>query len=157
MTEQTTTMGFVGETIKELLPAVNNGFDWDFIKDHYDEEPVGTAMSLHFTDEEGEETAEELYLGIAEGPQIIVLDQLTADWDYLGAIVTRQESGARILDPKDPMTPDRARYTHRDVAIQPSEAESRERVWMVVSNVLEAMLESLIYQNDEDSGSEVGA
>lgn len=139
-------IGIVGQTIKDLLPTVNAGFDWDIVRERYDENPVGTSMSLHFTGESGQEPVEEVYLGIAEGPEIVMLDGINDQWDYIGAIVTYQDYGLRMLDPDDPMTPDRARYQHGGVTIRPSQNESRERVWLVVSNVLEIMLESIIYE-----------
>lgn len=150
MSEHTTTGGIVTQTITDLLDTVNAGFNWNIIEERYDENPVGTAMSLHFTDESGEEAVEEVTLGIAEGPKIVVLGQLTDEWDYIGAIVTYQDFGLRMLDPDDPMTPDRARYQHAGVTIHPGEGKSRERTWLVVSNVLDIMLESVIYEAQTD-------
>jgi len=156
MTETETTIGIVGQTIKDLLPTVNQGFNWDIITEQYDESPVGTAMSVHLTDETGEDAIEQVMLGIADGPRIVILEELTPEWDYIGAIVTYQDYGLRILDVDDPMTPDRARYQHGGVTIHPAEDESRERVWLVTSNVLDIMLESLIYdrKTDGDTGAE---
>lgn len=142
------TGGIVTATIEDLLPTVNAGFNWDIIREKYDSHPEGTAMSLHFTNDQGSEPVEEIVLGIADGPKIEVLDKLTDEWDYLGGIVMFQESGLRILDPEDEMTPDRARYQYRDVTIHPANGKSKERTWLVVSNVLDIMLESLVYQND---------
>lgn len=153
MSQHTTELGVVGQTIQDLLPALNQGFNWDLIKRRYDDHPEGTAMSLHFTADDGEEPVEEVYLGIAEGPRIVILDQIDDRWDYIGAVVTYQDFGMRILDPEDPMDPDRARYQHRGVQIHPAEDESRERVWLVVSNVLEVMLETVIHQSKQQAGA----
>lgn len=150
MNQYETELGLVGGTVRDLLPTVNRGFNWDIIRDRYDESPVGTAMSIYFTDEDGGEPVEKVHLAITDGPEIVVLQQLDDRWDYIGAIVTYQDFGLRILDPEDPMTPDRARYQHAGVTIQPAEGESRERVWLVVSNVLEIMLESIIYEQQRD-------
>jgi len=155
MTETETTIGIVGQTIKDLLPTVNQGFNWDIITEQYDESPVGTAMSVHLTDETGEDAIEQVMLGIADGPRIVILEELTPEWDYIGAIVTYQDYGLRILDVDDPMTPDRARYQHGGVTIHPAEDESRERVWLVTSNVLDIMLESLVWrQQQQENGAE---
>lgn len=143
-------LGLVGQTISDLLPLVNEGFNWDIIENRYDEDPVGTAMSLHFTDETGQNSVEDVYLGIDSGPEIIILSELTDDWDYIGAVVTYQDFGTRILDPEDDMTPDRARYQHAGVTIRAPEEQSRERTWMVTSNVLDIMLESVIH--DQQAG-----
>lgn len=151
MSEYETRLGIVGNTIVDLLPTVNEGFNWETIEERYDENPVGTAMSLHFTDEEGGESSEDVHLAIAEGPQIVVLEELDQRWDYIGAIVMYQDFGLRILDPEDPMTPDRARYQHRGVEIYPHGDESRERVWLVTSNVLDTMLESIIYEQQQQA------
>lgn len=142
-------LGPVGGIIADLLPHVNAGFNWDIIKNRYDNNPVGTAMSLHLTDESGEDALEDIYLGIAEGPQIVILPEVDDSWDYIGAIVTYQDTGRRILDPDDEMDPDRARFQHGHITIRASEGHSRERVWMVISNVLEIMLESLVFQTNE--------
>lgn len=156
MSENTTELGIVGSTIQDLLPTVNEGFNWDIIKKRYDSDPVGVAMSLHFTDEEGAEPIEEIYLGIGEGPRIVLIDELDETWDYLGAVVTYQDFGLRILDPDDDMTPDRARYQHSGITIHPAEDESKERTWMVISNVLDIMLESVIYQNNQPEAAAEG-
>jgi len=156
MTDNQTQLGMVGETIRDLLPTVNRGFNWEIIEERYDENPVGTAMSIHFTEESGEEAVEEVYLGIGEGPQIAILPELEPGWDYIGAIVTYQDFGLRILDVNDPMTPDKARYQHAGVTIHPHEDESRERVWLVISNVLDIMLDSLIWEQQQaEGGAEV--
>lgn len=147
-------LGLVGQTIADLLDTVNAGFNWEIIEKRYDENPVGTAMSLHFTDESGSESIEDIYLGIAEGPQIVILPGVDDQWDYLGAIITYQDFGLRMLDPDDEMTPDRARYQHGGVTIEPGEGKSRERTWMVVSNVLDIMLESVIYENSKQDAQE---
>jgi hypothetical protein len=149
MTENTTTLGIVGQTMKDLLPRVNAGFNWSIIRERYDESPVGTAMSVHLTDESGEESIEQVMLGIVEGPRIVILDELTPEWEYIGAIVTYQDYGLRILDVDDPMTPDKARYQHGGVSIHPADGESRERVWLVTSNVLDIMLETLVWQQQQ--------
>jgi hypothetical protein len=148
MSQSADDLGLVGQTIKDLLPTVNEGFNWDIIENRYDEDPVGTAMSLHFTDGSGEEALEDIYLGIAQGPQIVILPGVDENWDYIGAVVTYQDFGMRILDPDDEMTPDRARYQHGGVTINSPEEKSRERTWMVISNVLDIMLESLIYNRE---------
>ena len=153
MSGNKTNLGIVGQTIQDLLPTVNEGFNWDIIENQYDENPVGTAMSLHLTDESGGEPVEEVMLGISEGPRVVVLEELTDQWDYIGAIVTYQDYGLRILDVDDEMTPDKARYQHGGVTIHPAEDESRERVWLVISNVLDIMLESLIYKQQEAAAS----
>lgn len=150
MSTQDSNIGIVGQTIADLLDTVNEGFNWDIIRERYDNDPVGTAMSLHFTDETGEEALEDVYLGIAEGPEIIVLPTVDDDWDYIGAVVTYQDYGIRLLDPEDEMTPDKARYQHGGVTIKPPENKSRERTWMVISNVLDIMLESIIYEKRRD-------
>lgn len=139
-------LGLVGQTIKDLLGTVNDGFNWDIIENRYDENPVGTAMSLHFTDESGGEALEDIYLGIAPGPQIVLLPGVDDQWDYIGAVVTYQDYGLRLLDPDDDMTPDKARYQEGGVTIHSPEGKIRERTWMVVSNVLDIMLESVIYE-----------
>jgi hypothetical protein len=151
MSQEQPDMGLVGQTIAGLLGTVNEGFDWDVIERRYDEDPVGTAMALHFTDEDGEDA---VLLGIADGPRIVMLDELTDEWEYIGAIVTYQRFGLRILDPIDDMTPDKARYQHRGVTIYPGEEESRERVWLVVSNVLDIMLETVIYKANQQAEEE---
>jgi hypothetical protein len=154
MNTQHTTGGIVTETVKDLLPIVNGGFNWEIIEERYDADPSGTAMSLHFTNEDGQEPVEEIVLGIADGPEIVVLDELTDEWDWIGAIVTYQDFGLRILDPDDPMTPDKARYQHRGITIQPGNDKSRERTWLVVSNVLDIMLESVVFQQEQADAAE---
>lgn len=146
MSGRETNIGLVGETVRDLLPTVNTGFDWDVIKSRYDNSPEGKAMSLHFTDDSGNNNVEDVHLGIAEGPEVVVLDKLTDEWDYIGAIVTYQDFGLRMLNPDDPMTPNRARFQHGGVSIHEADGESRERVWMVTSNVLDIMLESVIHE-----------
>lgn len=148
MSQQEPELGLVGTTVKDLLPTVNEGFNWDLLKRRYDSNPAGSAMSLHFTAEDGEESLEDVYLGIAEGPRLVVLPGVTEDWDYLGAIITYQDYGMRMLDPEDSMTPDRARYQHGGVTIQPAEEKSRERLWLVTSKVLDIMLESVVHNNE---------
>ncbi len=101
MSPRQTTGGIVTDTIKDLLPTVNAGFNWDIVRERYDRNPEGTAMSLHFTDDSGEEPVEEVLLGIADGPKLVVLDEYTEEWDYLGAIVMYQKHGIRILDPDE--------------------------------------------------------
>lgn len=155
MTEDRNNIQIVGQTIQDLLPVVNAGFNWSLIERLYDDQPVGTAMSLHFTDETGEESVEDLYLAIEDGPSVAVVPNVTEAHDYIGAVVMYQDYGLRMLDPDDPMTPDRARYHHRGVTIQPAEGKSRERTWMVISNVLDVMLESVIYKQEKPvQGSE---
>lgn len=146
MSDDPIELGIVGHTIKDLLPTVNEGFNWEIIRERYDKNPVGTAMSLHFTGEAGEEAVEEIYLGIAEGPRIIILPGVGDEWDYIGAIITYQDYGLRILDPDDPMDPDRARYQHAGIRIDSPPGKSRERAWYVISNVLDIMLETLVYR-----------
>jgi hypothetical protein len=46
------------------------------------------------------------------------------------------------------MDPDRARYQHAGVTIHPGPDKSRERTWLVVSNVLDIMLDSVVYQKN---------
>ena len=153
MSPRQTTGGIVTDTIKDLLPTVNAGFNWDIVRKRYDRNPEGTAMSLHFTDDSGDEPVEEVLLGIADDPKLVVLDQYTDDWDYLGAIVMYQKHGIRILDPDDPMNADAARYQHGSVTIRPGEDKSRERTWMAVSKILDIMLESVIHSDgDDDQG-----
>jgi hypothetical protein len=149
MTENRNNIDIVGQTIQDLLPVVNAGFNWDIIERLYDDQPVGTAMSLHFTDESGENSIEDLYLAIEEGPSVALVPTVTEEHDYIGAVIMYQDYGLRMLDPDDPMTPDRARYHHRGVTIQAAEGKSRERTWMVISNVLEVMLESVIYKQQQ--------
>lgn len=145
-------LGMVGRAIEDLLPVVNQGFNWNIIKERYDEDPVGTAMSLHLTDESGEDSIEDVFLGIATGPQIVMLSEISDDWDYIGAVVTYQDYGLRILDPDDEMTPDKARYQHAGVTIEPGEGKSRERTWLVVSNVLDILLETVVWQQKQNGG-----
>lgn len=154
MSDTQTELGPVGKTIRDLLPIVNDGLDWEMVKTRYDSRPEGTAMSLHLTDESGDQKVEQVYLGIAPGPELVVLDHLSDEWDYIGAIVTYQKYGRKILDAGDPMTPDRARYTHGGVTVHPHGDESRERVWFVVKNVLDIMLESIVWA--QQSGSVEG-
>jgi hypothetical protein len=149
MADNTTTLGVVGETMKDLLPLVNQGFNWQIIKERYDESPVGTAMAVHLSTDHEDLPDEQVILGIAEGPRIVILERLQPKWEYIGAIGTYQEYGNRILDVNDPMTPDRARYQYDAVTIRPAEGESRERVWLVTSNVLDIMLESLVWQQEQ--------
>ncbi len=157
MSQSEPQIGIVGQTIKDLLPTVNEGFKWEIIENRYDEDPVGVAMSLHFTNEDGDEPIEEIYLGIGEGPRIVLLDTMDEEaWDYLGAVVTYQDYGIRILDPDDPMTPDRARYQHSGITIHPAAEQSKERTWMVISNVLDIMLESVVYQNGHEDAPRAG-
>lgn len=156
MSPRQTTGGIVTDTIKDLLGTVNAGFNWDIVRERYDRNPEGTAMSLHFTDDSGEEPVEEVLLGISDGPELIVLDEYTEEWDYLGAIVMYQKHGIRILDPDDPMNADKARYQEGSVTIQPGEGKSRERTWMAVSKILDIMLESVVHSNDggDDGGGD---
>lgn len=156
MSTNQTQLGIVGQTIKDLLPIVNSGFNWDIIEKRYDENPVGLVMSLHFTTEQGDEPVEEIYLAITEGPEIEVLQQVDSSADYLGAVVTYQDFGLRILDPDDEMTPDRARYQHKGITIHPAEGVSKERTWMVISNVLDIMLESVLYQQGQSDAAADG-
>lgn len=152
MNNQTSKIGLVGGMIQDLLPMVNRGFDWEIIKQRYDNSPEGTAMSLHLTDEQGQEPMEEIYLGLGEGPRIVILDELTDEWDYIGAVTMYQDAGAKILDPDNDLTPDMARYRDGEVRIDTPAEKSDERVWLVISNVLEIMLESFIH-GDGDSES----
>lgn len=142
-------IGIVGQTIKDLLPTVNEGFNWDVVKNRFDPDPIGKAMSLHFTEESGEQPIEEIYLGIAEGaggePELVVLDGVGDGWDYLGAVITYQDYGLNILDPNSDMDATIARYSHGGVRIEAGEGKSKEQVWMVVSKVLDIMLESHIH------------
>lgn len=154
MSGRQTNIGIVGETVRDLLPTVNNGFDWDVIKKRYDSDPTGKAMSIHFTDESGDNSVEDIHLAITEGPEVVLLDELTDEWEYIGAIVTYQDFGVRMLNPEDDMTPTRARFQHGGVSIHPQDGESRERVWLVTKNILEIILESVIHQSN--SGTEGG-
>jgi len=152
MSAQGDAPGAVEQIVRDLLPEVNEGFNWDLVTERYDSDPVGTAMTIHFTDEEGSDAVESVHLGISEGPEIVMLDELDPRWDYIGAIVTKQGVGLRILRPNDPMTPERARWQYRQVAIHPAEGESRERVWMVCSKVLDVMLETVIWRQQSEGG-----
>lgn len=154
--EYRTDLGIVGNAIKELLPTVNEGFNWDVVKERYDEDPVGLAMGLFFTDESGAEPVEQVYVGIDSGPEIVLIDQLDTTWEYIGSVVTYQDYGLRILDPDDEMTPHRARVQYGGVDIHPENDHSRERVWYVTSNVLEVMLESVIYEQRSADAQEAG-
>ena len=157
MSQGRSKLGFVGTTIQDLLPRVNEGFNWGLIKERYDNHPEGTAMSLHLTGDRGQEPIEEIYMGLAEGPRIVILDQLTDDWDYIGAVTMYQDSGAAILNPDNELTPDMARYRDGTVDIATPEGKSSERVWMVVSNVLDIMLNSLIHNGGIVDGEETGS
>jgi hypothetical protein len=154
MEDNETNIGLVGQTIKDLLPTVNEGFNWEIVKRRYDSDPVGTAMSLYFTEELGKDPEEQVHLGIADGPEIVVLDAVDEEWDHIGSVVTYQDYGMKILDPDHPMDPTTARYQHAGVAIHPTGDESRERVWMVVSNVLEIILESVIHAQKTQAEAE---
>lgn len=148
-------LGVVGGAIAELLGTVNEGFDWDVVTERYDEDPTGMAMGLFFTNEEGDEPVEQVYVGVSSGPEIVLIEELDASWEYIGSVVTYQDYGLRILDPDDEMDPKRARYQYGGVDIHPESGHSRERVWMVTSNVLDAMLESIIWK--QKSGEKVGS
>lgn len=157
MTQVNNNIGIVGKTITDILPVVNEGFNWELVKERFDPDPVGKAMSLHFTEDDGKEPIEEIYLGIAQGeggePRLVVLDSLGPNWEYLGSVVTYQDYGLKILDPDNPMTADEARYAHGGVKIQAGEGQSREKTWMVVSKVLDIMLKSHVY-SDSGEGDE---
>lgn len=142
-------LGLVGNTIADLLGPVNDGFNWEIVRQKYDPNPAGTALSIHFTDESGENNVETVHLGIAEGPELVILNGIDEDWDRIGSIVTYQDFGLRILDPDDPMTPEKARYTHRGVDIHPGEGHSRERVWLVCREVLNVVLQTIVWQREE--------
>jgi hypothetical protein len=146
--------GIVEMTVRDLLPTVNAGFNWEMVTQRYDPDPVGTALTIYFTDESGKEKIEEIHLGIAEGPELVVLDGLDPRWDFIGSIVTKQDIGIRILDPDDDMDPDRARFHHGRVEIHPAEGEGRERVWLVCSQVLDVMLESIIWKRQQEGGGD---
>lgn len=154
--QYTTDIDIVGNAIQELLPTLNEGFNWDMVIEQYDEDPVGMAMGVFFTDQSGQEPVERVFLGVSEGPKIVMLDGLDERWEYIGSIVTYQNYGLRILDPDDDMTPDRARYQYGGVSIHPESGHSRERVWMVISNVLEVMLESIVYQQNQQAAAREG-
>lgn len=150
MSETQDQPGLVEQTIRDLLPILNEGFNWELVTTRYDNDPTETALAIQFTDETGKEPVEQILLGVAEGPRITILDGVPEDYKYLGSIVTYQDYGLRILDPQDPMDPDRARYSHNGVNIEAAEGESRERLWLVGSNVLETMLESVIWKRQQD-------
>lgn len=154
MSGEAAQQGVVAQTVADLLDTVNEGFNWDVIYERYDSQPVGTSMSLHFTDEAGETVIEQVHLGIAEGPRLVVLDEIGDRWDHLGDIVTYQSFGLRILDPDDPMTAEKARYQHGGVSIHPAGGEIKERVWLVTSKVLDVMLETIIHRKEQMGGEE---
>lgn len=149
MSQTESAEGIVTQTIRDLLPVVNEGFDSAVLVERYDEDPAGTAMSVHFTDKSGENEVEVITLGVTDALELEVLPRLTDEWEYIGAIVMYQDHGLRILDPDSKMTPDRARYQYGGVTIRPSEGNSRERTWLVVSNVLDIILESVVYKRKQ--------
>lgn len=145
--------GVVGQTIKDLLPVLNEGFNWEIVTGRYDKDPTQTALTIEFTNEGGDKVVEHVTLGVMEGPEITILEEVPEHYKWMGAIVTYQDYGIRILDPNDDMTPDRARYTHRGVQIQPAEGESRERLWLVASSIMESMLESVVWKQQQAAQS----
>jgi hypothetical protein len=145
--------GVVEQTIKDLLPVLNAGFDWERVKQFYDKHPEGTAITLQFKDKGGENTIEEITMVVNDGPEIAITDAVPEDYNWLGVIATYQDYGLKILDPEHPMGPDEARYTHRGVTIHPAEEESRERLWLVGSGVLESMLESVIWKQEQNQSN----
>lgn len=151
MSQPQPSTGPVTDMIVDLLPTVNEGFNWDVITERFDKDPVGTAMSLHFTTETGDEPEEELLLAITDGPEIEVVEEVTDAHDYIGALVMYQHIGLRILDADDRMDPVRARYQANAVTIHPGEGKSRERTWLVVSNVLQIILNTVIHTQDNSS------
>lgn len=153
MSEHETEIGIVGQTVKDILPMVNEGFNWEVVKNRFDPDPVGKAMSLHFTDEQGKEPVEKIHLGIAQGedgePELVFLENVGPEWGYLGVVTTYQDFGIKILDPNNPMDAERARYQHRGIKVSTPEGTSTERTWMVVSKVLDIMLESHVHKQAE--------
>ena len=138
-----------------MLPAANEGFNTDLLTERYDENPERTAMSVHFTDGPGGDELEKVALGVNDDLELEMLGTIPETYQYIGAVVTYQDYGMQILDPDHPMTPDRARYQHGGVKILPAEGESRERTWLVISNVMDIILESAIYQ--QNSADDTGA
>lgn len=149
-----TDAGIVGEIIQNILPKVNEYLDWEYIREHYDEDPTGVAMAVSFVEsEDDDEPAETLLFGIAEGPEVILLNQLTPEWEYLGTVMTFQEYGVKIFTPDDEMTPHKARYQYGGVDIYPAEGHSRTRLWYVGSEVLTMVMNTLEYEaNNADAG-----
>lgn len=153
MSESQEQMGMVERTIRDLLPTLNAGLNWEEILERYDANPSHTVMAIQFADKEGAEVKEQVLLGIKPGPEITVFDEVPEDYTFLGAIETYQDYGIRILDPDDDMTPATARYTMNGVTIRPVEGESKERLWLVGSNVLESMLQSIIWKQNNGGGA----
>jgi hypothetical protein len=150
MSETQDQPGVVEQTIKELLPTLNAGFEWERVKQFYDKHPEHTAITLQFKNKSGEKTVEEITLVVDDGPEIAITNTVPEEYKWLGVIATYQDYGLKILDPEHPMGPDEARYTHRGVTIHPAEDESRERLWLVGSGVLESMLESVIWKQEQE-------
>lgn len=150
MSEQGQESTLVTDTIRGLLPVINSGFDTTELTERYDANPERTAMSIHFTDADGERAIERIVLGLDDDLEVTILDGIPDGWRNIGAIVTYQDYGLRILDPDDDMTPQRARYQHAGVRIEPADGEHRERVWLVISSMLEVILESIIYKQQLD-------
>lgn len=155
MSESTAERGIVAGAIADMLPTVNEGFNTDLLTERYDENPERTAMSVHFTDESGDDELEKVALGVNDDLELEMLERIPESYRYIGAVVTYQAYGLDILDPDHPMTPDRARYQHEGVKILPAEGESRERTWLVISNVLDIILASAIHKQETDA--EAGA
>jgi hypothetical protein len=139
----------VGSIVGGLLGEVNAGFNWDVVRERFDPDPVGKSITLHFLNEDGETLAEKVTLGVADGPELVLVgDDGDPRFENVGDVVTYQDYGLRVLDPDDNMTPEAARYQYNGVNIETAEGESRERVWLIASTILNIMLESIIREQN---------
>lgn len=151
----------VTDIIEALLPKVNAGFNWDVVQDRFDPDPTGKSLTMHFLAEDGETLAEAITLGVHDknaddstsdiDPELIITTEDDDRFEKVGDIVTFQDYGLRVLDPDDPMTPQKARYQYNGVNIESIEGESRERVWLIGSTILEIMLDSIINADGGDA------
>ena len=147
MSEQQPAAQNVTDIIEGLLPQVNAGFNWELVKERFDPDPAGKALTMHFLQDDGETLAEAVTIGVTEGPELVLTTEDDERFTKVGDIVTYQDYGLRVLDPDDPMTPQKARYQYNGVNIESIEGESRERVWLIGSTILEIMLDSVIGGN----------
>lgn len=153
MSSQQSEPKLVAQTVKGLLPRVNQRLDWEYIRRKFDPEPEGTALSFHFSDDSGEGYVEELTLAVNSEPRIVMLDEADDSWEYLGAIATFHETGLRCLNPDDELTVERAYYQHGDIDIHPVEGQSRGALWLIGKSIFEIVLEiAKGKQAEEDNG-----
>lgn len=129
-----TSLGPVGSIIETLLPHVNRSIDKERFQDQQNK-----ALRFTLLDKSGN-PVERFPLAVEnDSISLTMVDHTNSELEWYGDVVLQQESGLKLLDPEDSMSPDRARYQYKQLTVFPKENNSRKIAWLFCSALLDSL------------------